>query len=30
MDAMNDLIFIVVLVAVFLAAQLYARWCGKL
>jgi len=27
---MTDLIFIAVLIAAFVAAQLYARWCGKL
>jgi len=27
---MQDLIFVAVMVAAFLAAQLYARWCGKL
>jgi hypothetical protein len=29
-DAMNDLIFVVVMVVAFLATQWYARWCGKL
>jgi len=27
---MQDLIFVAVMAAAFLAAQLYARWCGKL
>jgi len=27
---MTDLIYIAVMAAVFLAAQLYAHWCGKL
>jgi hypothetical protein len=27
---MNDIIFITVMIAVFLVAQLYAHWCGKL
>jgi len=27
---MTDLIYIAVMIAAFLAAQLYARWCGKL
>jgi hypothetical protein len=27
---MNDLVYIAVMVAAFLAAQGYARWCGKL
>jgi len=27
---MTDLIYIVVMAATFLAAQLYAHWCGKL
>jgi len=27
---MNDIIFIAVMVATFLVAQLYAHWCGKL
>jgi hypothetical protein len=27
---MTDLIYLAALVAIFVAAQLYARWCGKL
>jgi hypothetical protein len=28
--AMTDLIYIAVVTAIFVAAQLYAHWCGKL
>jgi len=27
---MTDLIYLAALVAIFVAAQLYAHWCGKL
>jgi uncharacterized membrane protein len=27
---MTDIIYIVVMTAIFLVAQLYAHWCGKL
>jgi hypothetical protein len=29
-ETMNDFIYFAVMAAVFLAAQLYAHWCGKL
>jgi len=27
---MTDLVFVAVMAAIFLAAHVYARWCGKL
>jgi hypothetical protein len=30
LKAMTDCIYILLLAAAFVAAQLYARWCGKL
>jgi|GEM_PF-4030971 len=30
MQPMTDLIYIAVMTVAFLAAQLYAHWCGKL